>query len=180
MGQDRLPAAQEELQTVQSKMVRSIKILCFSLKISSQIGITSILLNRLFSHRYEWLDPSIKKVCDSTSVEGPSLFYLTPPPFSPRRSGAGRKRRSCCTWPSSCPANGGPSLPSLVGRPPSASSTTRCSCKSVETAVDPLPTNDIHASWSLYKPIGIYVGRLILGVVFWYMVSASFSWSVKG
>ncbi len=47
-----------------------------------------------------------------------------------------------------------------------------------------LPTNDAHvASWILHKPIGIYMGDLILGVVLQCLVSASFSclsWLVKG
>ncbi len=47
------------------------------------------------------------------------------------------------------------------------------------TIVNPLPTNEAHAtSWTLHKPMGIYMG--VLGVIFQYMVSASLAVSVKG
>ncbi len=36
---------------------------------------------------------------------------------------------------------------------------------------NPLPSNDTHvASWTLHKPIRIYMGDLILGVILQYMV----------
>ncbi len=45
-------------------------------------------------------------------------------------------------------------------------------------SVNPLPTNGAHvASWTLRKPIGIYMGDLILGVIFQYMLLAvSYGW----
>ncbi len=53
-----------------------------------------------------------------------------------------------------------------------------------DVILNPLPTNDaLVASWTLHKPIGIYMGDLVLGVILQYMVSASFSsflWLVKG
>ncbi len=31
--------------------------------------------------------------------------------------------------------------------------------------INPSTTNDAHVSWSLHKPIGIYMGDLILGAI---------------
>ncbi len=41
---------------------------------------------------------------------------------------------------------------------------------------DPLPTNDTRVtSWTLHKPIGLYMGDLIVGIILQYMFSASYS-----
>ncbi len=46
--------------------------------------------------------------------------------------------------------------------------------------IDPLPTNDTDASWSLHKLMVIYMGDSILGAILQYMVSASFSCFLYG
>lgn len=44
---------------------------------------------------YEWLDPSIKKVRRRSHI----LMVFPPFPGLLRLSGAGRRRKSCFTWP---------------------------------------------------------------------------------
>ncbi len=44
------------------------------------------------------------------------------------------------------------------------------------SGANPLPANGAHVvSWTFHKPIGIYMGDLMLGVMLQYVVSASFS-----
>lgn len=56
-------------------------------------------------------------------------------PASRRQNGPGKKRRSCCIWPSWCPLSGEPSLPLLGELLPSAWSTTNTCCKDVKNHI---------------------------------------------
>lgn len=56
-------------------------------------------------------------------------------PASKRQNGPGKKRRSCCIWPSWCPHSGGPSLPLLDELLPSAWSTMNTCCKDAQNYI---------------------------------------------